>query len=513
MKLLKILISNTLLLATVCTHAAAPLHLSEAQARYFLVRTGFAPQQAEVQSLTGQSARLAVSNLIKRAQVARPNYPAPGFTVEPLAYRQFKTPDEQKSYRQQRQRELLAVKTWWMQEMVQSPTPLQERMTLFWHNHFATSHQKVRTPQTLWRQHLLLRGQALGNFRRLLHGIAKDPAMLLYLDGANSRKDAPNENFAREVMELFTLGEATQGGHYTEQDIKEAARAFTGWTVNREDDSFRLRPAIHDAGNKTLLGHTGSFDGDAVLDILLAQPVAAHFIVGKLWKEFVSPTPDNAEVERIARNFRASDYDIGTVLNDLLLTDAFWADSNRGSLIKSPVELIVGTLRQFDFRYSDITPFVIKAAQLGQNLLAPPNVKGWPGQNDWINATTLLERKRFTEQLFRAVELKGESRMVPIATGADGQRVDEDSAFSQMRQLPSRNGQLRVGQDMVAISFAPDQWLAQYGGALDREPSDELKIRLAQTVLAVPATQAIATGTVGVAYLRTLTLDPAYQLK
>lgn len=513
MKLLKILISNTFLLATVCTHAAAPLHLSEAQARYFLVRTGFAPQQAEVQRLTGQSARLAVSDLIKRAQVSRPKYPGPGFTVEPIAYGQLKTPGEQQSYRQQRQRELMAVKTWWMQEMVQSSTPLQERMTLFWHNHFATSHQKVRTPQTMWRQHLLLRGQALGNFRRLLHGIAKDPAMLLYLDGANSRKEAPNENFAREVMELFTLGEATQGGHYTEQDIKEAARAFTGWTVNRKDDSFRLRPAIHDAGNKTLLGHTGSFDGDAVLDILLEQPVAAHFIVVKLWKEFVSPTPDNAEVERIARHFRASGYDIGTVLNDLLLTDAFWADSNRGSLIKSPVELIVGTLRQFDFRYSDITPFVIKAAQLGQNLLAPPNVKGWPGQNDWINATTLLERKRFTEQLFRAVELKGESRMVPIATGADGQRVDEDSAFSQMRQLPSRNGRLRVGQNMATISFAPDQWLAQYGGALDREPSDELKIRLAQTVLAVPATQTIAKGTVGVAYLRTLTLDPAYQLK
>ncbi|MGH8805413.1 MAG: DUF1800 domain-containing protein, partial [Polaromonas sp.] len=383
----------------------------------------------------------------------------------------------------------------------------------------------------------LLRAEALGNFRSLLHAVAKDPAMLVYLDGANSRKEAPNENFAREVMELFTLGEATQGGNYTEQDIREAARAFTGWSVERDDYSFKFRPFFHDDGVKTVLGRSGNFDGDAVLDILLEQPAAARFIVGKLWKEFVSPVPDDAQLERIAQRFRASGYDIGTALNELLLTDAFWAESNRGSLIKSPVDLVVGTVRQFDFSYTDVMPFALKAAQLGQNLLAPPNVKGWPGQNDWINATTLLERKRFTEQLFRAVELKGESKMAPIAMGPGGRLMDEAAnsmiSMRPLRQMQAefaggqtgqggnqqalrllgRDGIMRVAEGLAKITFDPDRWLAQYGGFTDREPSDELKTRLTQTLLAVPPTQTIANGTVGVAYLRSLTLDPAYQLK
>ncbi|MFC5520194.1 DUF1800 domain-containing protein [Polaromonas jejuensis] len=530
--------SGLLALAAAGAQAAVPVQLSAAQARHLLVRTGFSPDHAEVDALTGQPTRQAISGLIRKAQTAGPIYPPPDFSAQPppIPYRLLKSKEEQQAQRQQQLREGLELKTWWMREMIESRTPLQERMTLFWHNHFATSQQKVNSSQAMWRQHLLLRAQALGNFRSLLHAVAKDPAMLVYLDGANSRKEAPNENFAREVMELFTLGEATQGGNYTEQDIKEAARAFTGWSVERDDFSFKFRPAFHDTGDKTVLGRRGNFDGDAALDILLEQPAAARFIVGKLWKEFVSPVPDNTQVERIARRFRASGYDIGMALNELLLTDAFWAEGNRGSLIKSPVDLVVGTVRQFDFSYTDVMPFALKAAQLGQNLLVPPNVKGWPGQNDWINATTLLERKRFTEQLFRAVELKGESKMAPVAMGPGGRLIEESSAIPAQRpmqrmqaefaggqagrgsnqqalRLLGRDGIMRVAEGMAKITFDPDRWLAQYGGYTDREPSDELKARLAQTLLAVPATQTIANGTVGVAYLRSLTLDPAYQLK
>ncbi|MGH6641026.1 MAG: DUF1800 domain-containing protein [Polaromonas sp.] len=536
---LKIIASCALVLAAACSHAAVPVQLSAAQARHLLVRAGFAPDQTEVEALTGQPIRQAVSGLIRKAQISKPLYPAPAFASHPppIPYRLLKNKEEQQAQRQQQQREGLELKTWWMREMIESPAPLQERMTLFWHNHFATSQQKVNSAQAMWKQHLLLRAEALGNFRSLLHAVAKDPAMLVYLDGANSRKEAPNENFAREVMELFTLGEATQGGNYTEQDIREAARAFTGWSVERDDYSFKFRPFFHDDGVKTVLGRSGNFDGDAVLDILLEQPAAARFIVGKLWKEFVSPVPDDAQLERIAQRFRASGYDIGTALNELLLTDAFWAESNRGSLIKSPVDLVVGTVRQFGFSYTDVMPFALKAAQLGQNLLAPPNVKGWPGQNDWINATTLLERKRFTEQLFRAVELKGESKMAPIAMGPGGRLMDEAAnsmiSMRPLRQMQAefaggqtgqggnqqalrllgRDGIMRVAEGLAKITFDPDRWLAQYGGFTDREPSDELKTRLTQTLLAVPPTQTIANGTVGVAYLRSLTLDPAYQLK
>ena len=522
-------------------HAAAPERLSDAQARHLLIRTGFAPNQNEVKALTEVPATKAVASLIAGAQSARPIYPPPDFVSQPppIPAALLTSAEERQAQRQQQLREGLETKTWWVREMIESRAPLRERMTLFWHNHFATSQQKVNRSQAMWRQHQLLREQALGNFRVLLHGVAKDPAMLVYLDGANSRKEAPNENFAREVMELFTLGEAGQGGRYTEQDIREAARAFTGWTVERENFSYRYRPTIHDAGSKTILGQSGNFDGDAALDILLEQPAAARFIVGKLWKEFVSPVPDAAQIERIASVFRGSDYDISVALKELLLTDAFWLEANRGSLIKSPIDLVVGTVRQFDFSYTDATPFVLKSAQLGQNLLLPPNVKGWPGQNDWINATTLLERKRFTEQLFRAVELKGESKTAPLDIAAGGRMMDSPpmatgmhgkNPMAQMRQefaggssgnggnrqalrLLGRDRVMRVADGVSRITFDPDLWLAPYGGFADREPDDALKARLTAALLPVMPTQAIAGGTVGVAYLRSLTLDPAYQLK
>lgn len=484
---------------------AAPGTLTEQQARHLLVRTGFAPTQGEVDLITGRNAQAVVTDLVARARGAKTQFPAPDFVSQPppipAAY--LKTKEEQQAMRRQQLREGLELKTWWVREMIESPTPLAERMTLFWHNHFATSQQKVVRSQAMWRQQQLLRAGALGDFRVLLHGVARDPAMLVYLDGANSRKEAPNENFAREVMELFTLGEASQGGGYTEQDIREAARAFTGWSIERDDFSFRFRPAFHDKGSKTVMGRSGHFDGDAVLDVMLEQPAAARFITAKLWKEFVSPVPDEADVARIAQRLLAGGWDIGGAVRDLLLTDAFWSDANRGSLVKSPVDLVVGTVRQFGFSYTDAMPFALKSAQLGQNLLAPPNVKGWPGYTDWINATSLLERKRFTEQLFRSVEFKGESKMAPIAMAPDGRAM----------AMPGRDGVVRVAEGLARVTFDPDRWLAQYGGHTDREPSDELKARLARTLLAIAPTQNIATGTVGVAYLRTLTLDPAYQLK
>ncbi|OYY87987.1 MAG: hypothetical protein B7Y42_14950, partial [Polaromonas sp. 28-63-22] len=212
MKNVSAAISCTLLAMSLASpgHAAAPARLSPAEARHLLVRTGFAPRQNEVDALTGQPGATAVSALIAAAQASKPQHPPPDFVLQPppVPYRLLAGKEEQQAQRQQQLREGLALKTWWVREMIDSPTPLRERMTLFWHNHFATSQQKVTRSLAMWQQHLLLRDQALGNFRVLLHGVAKDPAMLVYLDGANSRKEAPNENFAREVMELFTLGEA-----------------------------------------------------------------------------------------------------------------------------------------------------------------------------------------------------------------------------------------------------------------------------------------------------------------
>ena len=189
-----------------------------------------------------------------------------------------------------------------------------------------------------------------------------------------------------------------------EADIKEAARAFTGWSVNRETGEYLFRPGAHDYGYKTVLGQSGRFDGDAVLDILLAQPSTAEFITAKLWREFVSPDPDPREVKRIAQAFRSSNYDIRTALRGVLLSDAFWARDNRGTLVKSPIEFVVGTLRQLEIPPPNGLPFAVLAAGMGQNLFSPPNVKGWPGGNAWIDANTLLARKQFVDRLARADE-------------------------------------------------------------------------------------------------------------
>jgi uncharacterized protein (DUF1800 family) len=271
-------------------------------------------------------------------------------------------------------------------------------MALFWHNHFTSALRKVKWPTLMYRQNLLLRRHALGNFREMLHAIAKDPAMILYLDNQSNRKGKPNENFAREVMELFTLGE----GRYSERDIKEAARAFTGWMVDRTTGQFRVDPRRHDPGSKTFMGRTGAFDGDDILDIILEQPQVAIFISEKLWREFIAGDPDPQEIARLARIFRAADYEIKPLVQAILMSPDFRASGNRGTLVKSPVELIVGTARMFNIGANDGRRFARLGRYLGQDLFDPPNVKGWPGGNAWITSNTLLARQHFLELVVRA---------------------------------------------------------------------------------------------------------------
>ena len=379
--------------------AARAAPRGEEGARHLLQRAGFGAAPAEVAALAPLEREEAVDRLLAGAR-KEPSLAPPAFVTEPFSpYYRIRelSPEARMEAQQALRQEGFALREWWLREMVATPSPLTERMTLFWHNHFATSQQKVRSSQLMYRQNALLRREALGNFARLLHAIARDPAMLVWLDNAGSRRQAPNENFAREVMELFTLGE----GHYTEQDVKEAARAFTGMSLDRESGEFRWRPAFHDRGEKTVLGRTGRFDGDDVLEVLLARPEAAEFVIGKLWREFVSPAPDAAEVRRLAALWRDARYEVKPLMRALLLTHPFWAPENRQSLIKSPVDLVVGTMRTYEMRPMDMRPAVVACAALGQNLFSPPNVKGWPGGESWINAATLLGRKQWLERTFR----------------------------------------------------------------------------------------------------------------
>lgn len=456
--------------------ALIPSQLSAADARHLLSRTGFMPSPGELQPWVGMPAEAAVDKLLAAALRAKPFNPAPAFTQEALRtpYGRLADDDARKAARQQSRADTVALAAWWLQEMRDTPTPLAERMVLFWHNHFATSAQKVQQPQGMYIQHQLLRQHALGSFRELLQGVARDPAMLIYLDGAANRASAPNENFAREVMELFTLGE----GQYGERDIKEAARAFSGWTVDRETWRAQLRPRQHDGGEKTLFGRTARFDTTSALDTMLEQPAAARFITTKLWREFVSPTPNSAGVEGIAQRFRSSGWRTEVAVRELLLSEAFWADESRAALIKSPVELAVGTLRQFDIQLDNTLPLVALTSRLGQMLFLPPNVKGWPGYTDWINSTSLLNRKRFTERLFRGLDMNN----------MGGGR----------------------GFDM---RFDAEAWLKPLGAWPDREPDAAAQARIVEAVLAIPAVNPVPAGTVGLQYLRALSLDPAFQLK
>ncbi len=276
------------------------------------------------------------------------------------------------------------LRTAWIDQMREDGMSDASLMILFWHNHFTSSLQKVRFPNLMWQQHELITRYAMGNFRVFLHAIAKDPAMLLYLDGVRNLRQAPNENFAREVLELFTLGE----GHYSEQDVKEAARAFTGWSLNKQRQ-FVFNLKQHDASDKIFMDHSGKLNGDDILDIVLNNPETAHFITEKLWAYWVGkPAPQR--VNQLAQGFYQN-YEIADLVDAIKATDEY---RNRPhNQVKSPVELLIPTLVKTN---SDL-PSATVAKQLrtlGQDLFNPPNVKGWPSGNDWLTSTYLIDRQK-----------------------------------------------------------------------------------------------------------------------
>lgn len=277
---------------------------------------------------------------------------------------------------------LADIQAYWLHRMVTTHRPLAEKMTLFWHGHFATGVKKAR-PELMQRQNELLRRHALGSFPALLRAIGKDPAMLLWLDGHGSTRKAPNENYAREVMELFTTGP----GPYTEEDIRQAARAFTGWRVDRATGAAQFRPALWDPGEKSFLGRRGAFRADDIADILAARPETARFLATRLWRFFASPTPEAETVNAMAAAYAQSGGEIRPMLRALFLSEPFYA---AGPLIKSPVELVAGTLRLLGLSVSRDAAGL--CGRMGQALFDPPNVAGWPGGTAWLGTTTLLAR-------------------------------------------------------------------------------------------------------------------------
>lgn len=315
--------------------------------------------------------------------------------------------------RQQRKALGEELKAWWLAEMATTPGPLGERMVLFWHGHFTSSLRKVKSPALMAQQNQLLRRHALGNVRELLTDMLHDPALLLYLDNQQNRRQAPNENLARELFELFTLGE----GHYTEADIKEGARALTGYGARRGTGEFVFRRRQHDPGDKTIFGHTGPWDGDDLVDLLLDHPRTAIFLTEKLWMAFVSDTPDPTEVARLAGVLRNGGWEIRPWVRALLNSPSFRETSNRGRMPKSPVVLVVGTLRSLQLPPPEGEVLARVCRDLGQDVLDPPNVRGWPGGERWITSSTLLGRRQLLRRLGEEAATRARGGQRPLPDG------------------------------------------------------------------------------------------------
>lgn len=374
---------------------------SPQDAAHLLRRAGFGGTPEEVDRLTRLGRKKAVDSLLNYEELhddaARPDvelFDRPG-----PAGRSAMTEEQRQQMQMEIQRKEIEqvnqMRAWWIGRMAATPRPLQEKMVLFWHGHFTSGFREVHVSALLWRQNEMFRRMATGNYRDLLLAVSRDPAMLLYLNGAQSNKNHPNENYARELMELFTLGI----GHYTEQDVKEAARAFTGWSIERETGQFVFRRRQHDFGTKTVLGMRGSLDGGDVIDIILSKPRAAEHLVECLWRFFVNEQPPVPVVRYLAGVLRKNRYEIKPLLRAMFMHDAFYAGAARFAHVKSPVELLVGTMRALEIRPANPETVAFGLRLMGQDLFQPPNVKGWDGGLHWINTATLFNRYNVTGRL------------------------------------------------------------------------------------------------------------------
>ena len=432
------------------------------QAAHLLERAGFGGTPAEIARFAAMSPRQAVQTLVRYQQTANPLPPFEPSGVHDAGLEPFATSRPAATNQARDTGEALGVKVkpggnrrmqqvadrflywlrasrlethrlgyWWANRMLTTQRPLEEKMTLFWHGHFANGEEKVRDYRKMQQQNELFRAQATGNFRTLLVAVAQNPAMLSYLDAAVNVKGAPNENFAREIMELFSMGV----GNYSEQDIREAARAFTGW--NYAGLAFVVNPAQHDNADKTVLGRQGNFDGVQVIDILLAQPVTAEFIATKLYRYFVREELSAPLRARLGDLLRASKYEISPFLETIFNSRDFYSDASVASRIKPPVELVISTYRKMGLTtLPGIPDFNDLTESLGQKLMFPPNVAGWPDGKSWITPGLLFARSNFVyDTVFPPIDF-----------------VPTDRVPNPLYQILPVADKLATGQDITAAT-------------------------------------------------------------
>ena len=419
------------------------------QAAHLVRRCGFGATTAELDALVALGPQGAVARLADAA--AEPPAFAEAVALLPLVLASD---------------DLDQVRAFWVLRLLRTRAPLGEKLALFWHGHFATSNRKVQRPRWMLGQLELFWRLGRGRFAPLLQAISRDPAMLRWLDGDSNRKGQPNENYARELFELFALGR----GHYREADVREAARAFTGAQVQGE--SFRFDRAAHDDGDKTVLGQTGRFGGGEVVDLVTAQDACPHWLAARLLRWFVTPAPAAALVAALAQRLRALDLDVGAAVVEVLGSRAFFARAHWRSKVKSPVEFVLGAARQLGIVASPRRA-AQAIGQLGQELLEPPGVNGWAGERAWINSATWIRRSNHAFRLvhegglgalpargfWRDVAAQPEALVAAtVAHLLDG--VADADTWTALRAAARTPGDARVATVLHAALTAPEYHLA-----------------------------------------------------
>jgi uncharacterized protein (DUF1800 family) len=421
-------------------------------AAHLLNRAGFGGPPAVIENLANLNPDDALSTLLDYERISDPTPDPVWAKPDPEGIRQLRdqaknaSPDERRKLYQEATRvqfqRLMELRGWWLNRMAKGSRPFQEKMVLFWHGHFATSFVKVQNAYYMWRQNELFRRLATGNWQELLTFAGKDPAMLIWLDQAESRRPHANENFAREVMELFSLGI----GNYTEQDVTEGARALTGWSLDRLNQEYVYRQFFHDNGVKTFLGRTGNLNGDDVIAQIVAQPQAARFITAKLWNYFAGQPPSDELNDALAAIFRENGNNFKPFLRVMFRSEEFYDPAIVRNQVKGPVQWLVGTasVLKCDLPPTEICDGITR--RLGQDLFAPPNVKGWDGGISWITTTTLLDRYNTAALLVQGAD-------VPKARLEAMQQMNEMAAS----QPGQRGERIHVGGVNVDKILAPDE--------------------------------------------------------
>lgn len=357
----------------------------------------------------------------------------------------------------------------WLQRMVETERPLQEKLTLFWHGHFACSYLAAEDSYSMWQQNEMFRRRASGNFGALLNGIAHDPAMIRYLDNNVNFKGSGNENLGREILELFSMGE---GQGYTEQDLAEAARALTGYNFEYHNGQFKFIASRHDATEKTIFGKKGNFGGDELVDLILQQPATSRYITGKLFRFFAHDNPDTETIERMVTVLRNYDYELQPMLRNFFGSEEFYSERSMGNHIKSPIELVIGAVRTLKLAKVDYNAIDSTVSDMGQRVFEPPNVAGWEGGRAWIDASSLLLRYNALANLVEQADLVSWLE----TSGTNDPAVAVDYLARAFLCVPLSDPKRQELVAHLGQLPAPDQWAGQ---------RDQLNARLRTVLVAL----------------------------